>query len=462
MRSALVIDEDQAFRRQTYRVLLGAGWRVFEAEDGEEGAAMAMQHQPEVVICGLLVPRYNGFQVCRMLRAQRNRIRQPLIIVTSNSGYDTDKQNALESGADRYLIKPFQHQQLLELIEGRSAYETDVVAIPENPTTPPPPPSVRPSDRPPFLRFWGVRGSIPVPGPSTVRYGGNTSCVEIRADGEIIILDAGSGIRNLGMALAKEFKDQPIHVTILISHTHWDHIQGFPFFVPAYNPMNKVRILGYEGARKGLTSVLASQMESPYFPVSMRQMPSNLDVRELREFDFNLGEVRVQATFVNHPGVCAGYRIHTSGGSVAYLPDHEPFQRMRLHAQHSHGADVAEALKHASEQDQKMVEFLRGVDALIVDSQYNDAEYQSRAGWGHGCVDDVVAMAIMARARRLFLFHHDPDHNDAQIDSILAWARELVTLQGEKLLIEAAREGLEHVLEPAPKTTVERRAETHV
>jgi hypothetical protein len=144
---------------------------------------------------------------------------------------------------------------------------------------------------------------------------------------------------------------------------------------------------------------------------------------------------------------------------VGYLPDHEPFQRMRLHAQHSHGADVGEALKHASEQDQKMVEFFRGVDALIVDSQYDDAEYQSRAGWGHGCVDDVVAMAIMARARQLFLFHHDPDHDDAQVSSIVAWARELVTLQGEKLLVEAAREGMEYVLEPAPKASAERPVE---
>jgi ribonuclease BN (tRNA processing enzyme) len=133
---------------------------------------------------------------------------------------------------------------------------------------------------------------------------------------------------------------------------------------------------------------------------------------------------------------------------------------MRLHDRHSHGADVGEALKHASEQDQKMVEFLRGVDVAVVDAQYNDAEYQSRAGWGHGCVDDVVAMAIMARAYKLFLFHHDPDHDDAQVTSILAWARELVDLQGERLLVEAAREGMEYVLEPGARAIAEKAAGT--
>src|SRR5262249_18474851 len=154
-------------------------------------------------------------------------------------------------------------------------------------------------DLPPMLRFWGVRGSIPTPGPLTVHFGGNTSCVEVRADGEIIVLDAGSGIRGLGLALAKEFADQPIRTTLLISHTHWDHIQGFPFFVPAYNPENKVRIIGYEGSRKGLVGSLSTQMESPYFPVSMRQMPSNLDVTEMKELEFAIGRVKVQAAFAN-------------------------------------------------------------------------------------------------------------------------------------------------------------------
>jgi len=233
MKTALIIDDDATFRRETYRLLLTAGWRAIEAEEGEQGVAMAMQHQPDLIICDLLVSRFNGFQLCRMIRAQRHRIRQPVIVVTSSSGYPTDRLNALEVGADRYLVKPFKQETLLRLLEGEMLYETETIPKAGKPVPPPSTAPITPANHEPFIRFWGVRGSIPVPGPTTVLMGGNTSCVELRADGEIVILDAGSGIRKLGVALAQEFKDQPINVTILITHTHWDHIQGCPCFIPA-------------------------------------------------------------------------------------------------------------------------------------------------------------------------------------------------------------------------------------
>jgi phosphoribosyl 1,2-cyclic phosphodiesterase/ActR/RegA family two-component response regulator len=446
MRTVLIIDPDANFRRDAYRVLLVAGWRVLEAEEGEAGVAQAMRHQPDAIICDQRAPRFNGFQVCRNIRSQRNRIKQPIIIVVSSSSYPSDRHSAIESGADKYLVKPFPPDELVRLLDGKSLYDTDVIARAEVEARPEP--TAIPAEGPTLIRFWGVRGSIPTPGPSTVLYGGNTTCVEVRADGEIIVLDAGSGIRGLGLTLAREFQDRPIDVTLLITHTHWDHIQGFPFFVPAYNPMNKVRILGYEGARRGLLQTLSTQMESPYFPVSMRQMPSNIDVKELRETEFYIGKVKVQSIFVNHPGVCVGYRLFTSCGSIVFIPDHEPYQRMRLYSGGSQPTDLKEIQQHASEQDQKLVEFLQEADVLIMDSQYDDQEYQKRAGWGHGCVDDAVAMALLARIKQLFLFHHDPDHDDAQITRMLAWARELVAMQGETLPVDVAREGFEYVLTP--------------
>ncbi len=452
MKSVLLIDSDPEFRRQMYRWLLGAGWRVLEAVDGEQGMTVALQSQPEFIVCDLLVPKMNGFQVCRGLRSQRSRFRQqPVIIATGSSAYASDRKNALDAGADRYLVKPFSEAVLFAALEGRPIPEQLASPTPASASLGRAVAAALPEDQPPLLRFWGVRGSIPTPGPGTVLFGGNTTCVELRADGEIIILDAGSGIRGLGLSLAREFKDQPITVTILLTHSHWDHIQGFPFFVPAYNPNNKVRILGYEGARKGLSNTLSAQMESTYFPVSLRELTGNIDVKELREPEFRIGRVLVKSTFANHPGLCRGYRLDTSAGSVGFFPDHEPFQRMRTQVASSE-AQRSEALKHASQKDQEIIQFLDGVEALIIDSQYDDVEYQRRVGWGHGCVDDVVALALFARVKQLFLFHHDPDHDDAQVSTMLGWARDLVATYGDSLKVDAAREGMQYLLGSAGRT----------
>src|SRR6476620_4235265 len=165
-----------------------------------------------------------------------------------------------------------------------------------------------------WLKFWGVRGSIPTPGPGTVRYGGNTSCIEVRADEEIIILDGGTGLRLLGKELTREFGEKPMQLALLLTHTHWDHIQGLPFFLPVYQPQNHLRIIGYEGAKHGLKSVLTGQMESPFFPIGLREVPANVEIMEMKGLSFQIGKVRVEACLANHPGVCMGYRLFSSTG----------------------------------------------------------------------------------------------------------------------------------------------------
>jgi len=290
------------------------------------------------------------------------------------------------------------------------------------------------------VKFWGVRGSIPTPGPTTVKYGGNTTCVEVRAEGQIIILDAGTGIRLLGRRLVEEFKTQPIDVTLLLSHTHWDHIQGLPFFLPVYEPQNHLRILGYEGARHGLEVVLAGQMESPFFPIGLREVPANVRIEELKEMHFSVGPVRVKAAFANHPCPCVGYRLFTSNGSVAFFPDNESFPES-VPPPRAAAASAARVRASAANQNRKMVEFLRGADVLIMDAQYDVEEYNEHVGWGHGCLDAVVALALEARVGMLYLFHHDPDHDDDKVSQMLAHARKLVATQKGKLEVEAAREG---------------------
>ncbi|MGA9450209.1 MAG: MBL fold metallo-hydrolase [Verrucomicrobiia bacterium] len=264
-----------------------------------------------------------------------------------------------------------------------------------------------------------MRGSIPTPGPATVRYGGNTSCVEVRSADDIIILDAGTGLRALGRALLAEFRNRPLNLTLLLTHTHWDHIQGLPFFAPIYDPRCRLRILGGEGARKGLVNALTGQMESTYFPVPFAKLPSNIEIEELKDFNLNIGSVCVRALRANHPGLCVGYRLRSPEGLVAFFPDAESRQ---------------------GGEDRETIEFLHDVDVLILDSQYDSAEYKKHIGWGHGCVDDSVALALKAGVKQLCLFHHDPDHDDKKIDILVRHARQLVARQRAKLKVEAARE----------------------
>src|SRR4029077_3102704 len=173
------------------------------------------------------------------------------------------------------------------------------------------------------VKFYGVRGSIPTPGPGTVEYGGNNSCLGVGAAAQIIILDAGTGLRLLGRDLVAEFNGQPLALTLLLTHTHWDHIQGLPFFLPVYQPHNHLRILGYEGSRNSLQNILTGQMESPFFPIGLPEVPANVSIEELKELSFTLGPVQVRACFAYHPGICVGYRLSLAGASLAFFPDNE-------------------------------------------------------------------------------------------------------------------------------------------
>lgn len=430
MKTVLLIDDDAGFRALLTELIKGQGWNVLQAEDGQAGLELARKHRPELVFCDLLMPRCNGYQFCRAVREARDEFRNTRIIATSGSGYATDRMNALESGADEYLTKPIKPEVLQRTLQRYSA----------EPETPGPKFDPVAKAEGARVTFWGVRGSVPSPGPETVFYGGNTSCVEVRADGEIIILDAGTGIRPLGNALLKEFGDKPLKITLLVSHTHWDHIQGFPFFAPGYNPRNEVTILAFEGPRKGLEATLSVQMESPFFPISMQQMPGNIRFEELHNHEFYVGNVRVNSMFMNHPGICAGYRLFTSGGSIAYFPDNELLSTTRADQM---GQDT---VVFSRREDKKIEEFIRGADVVISDAQYDAEEYKSHIGWGHSCVDDVVDMAMRAGVKELYLFHHDPDHDDDRIAQMLAGARRRVLSQGGTLKVEAARERMSVVL----------------
>ena len=295
------------------------------------------------------------------------------------------------------------------------------------------------------VRFWGTRGSIPSPGPRTVRYGGNCSCVEVRTpSGELFIIDAGTGIRELGLALMAE---QPVLAHVLLSHTHWDHISGFPFFPPAFAPGNTLTIYAARNIDKRLEDVMAGQMEYTYFPVTLSDLPSEINYRELLEETFEIGKAKITTHYLNHTSICMGYRIEEGGKSIAYVSDHEPYGLALFGADPPAdriGRGLRDGVVHVG--DRRLIEWVKDVDLIIQDTQYTPEEYPRKIGWGHGSADYVTDVAIMAGARRLALYHHDPLHDDDTVDQIVDYCRARVAEAGASLEVFAAAEGQELML----------------
>jgi phosphoribosyl 1,2-cyclic phosphodiesterase len=268
-----------------------------------------------------------------------------------------------------------------------------------------------------YVRFWGTRGSIASPGEGTVRYGGNTSCVELRAgDGTVIVLDCGTVARDLGLHLVRTMPS-PLRLHLFIGHTHWDHIQGFPFFVPAFLPGAELNVYAPLGFQQSLEEAMSGQMEYSYFPVKLRDLRSRIHFSELEEGFFRVGDVLVETQYLNHTAPTIAYRMTNGGATVAYVTDHEPFWKSEDGILHHPG-------------DQRHIAFLRGADFVIHDAQYTDEQYTNRVGWGHSTIEYATDVAQAAGVKRLALFHHDPTHDDDTMDRMEAAARARVADSG--------------------------------
>ena len=279
------------------------------------------------------------------------------------------------------------------------------------------------------VQFWGTRGSLPTPGPSTLRYGGNTTCLEIRsARGTLVIIDGGTGLHRLGQKLRSGGGKLVGH--ILISHTHWDHIQGVPFFAPFSAPGNSWDIYGPKGLNESLRETLAGQMQHSYFPITLSDFGASIRYHDLLEGSFQIDDVKVTTQYLNHPALTLGYRLEADGATLVYCCDHEPFSR-----------EVAEGRQAISGQDQHHADFIEGADLLIHDAQYTAAEYPAKVGWGHSSQEFVVQLARHADVRHVVLTHHDPLRTDDALDGILAGLRKGQQADGSTLLISAAVEG---------------------
>ncbi len=405
MKKVLVVDDDPAILTIASKRLQSESIQTLIADNGTDGLRIVREQRPDVVVTDLMMTKMHGYTLIQEIRNDPT-LSHVKILVTSAKTYASDVERTRRLGADRYLSKPYDLKEfwetIAELLEEKQPSFT--------------------------IRFWGTRGSIATPGPDTTKYGGNTSCTEVRCGEQLLILDAGTGIRVLGQSLLSEFQQKPIKGHIFIGHTHWDHIQGFPFFAPAFNPNNEFSIHSLHGAEKPLEKVFRGQMDSDYFPVRLSDMKANLRFCEL-ESDVDLGEIRVSYIFLNHPGLAVGFRISFAGRSLVYVSDHENYARL------APGGPIPNPM------DLEIARFAENADLLISEAQYTEDEYAQKKGWGHSTFLDALERAEQAKVKRLAIFHHDPSHDDAFMDQILEFCQQTIADRSYNFSCFVAQEG---------------------
>ena len=300
------------------------------------------------------------------------------------------------------------------------------------------------------VKFWGVRGSLPVPGRKTERYGGNTSCVEVvSSSGTRVVVDAGTGIRKLGKELAAD-AEGPSEVHLLISHTHWDHIQGLPFFSPLYQKGNRLHVYARKRDDLHLRAVFASQTEDPYFPIPFEEAKAEVTFKELADSaKFEIADIGVSCARLNHPYIATAYRLTVDGASVVYVSDTAPFSDILFEDEFigrppSPGAELPAAdLQKLARMREGIVRLCEGADLVVYDTMFTAEDYKRIPHFGHSRPSDALLICQEAGASRLALFHHAPERSDAEVDAILAETKAVAKREGLPLDIVAAYEGLD-------------------
>ncbi|MHB1947725.1 MAG: MBL fold metallo-hydrolase [Gammaproteobacteria bacterium] len=361
-----------------------------------------VENRPDCVICDADVP---GIDIAKLFQEIRNlkNIKPPKFVVLSDKLSDFSHKQALKLGVDAHFYKPIDPatfaDDLLEIIEKRMV-----------------------------IQFWGVRGTLPVSGKKTNLYGGNTNCVTVSyAKKQFLIFDAGTGIKELSNYLIKQ-DAFPMSANILITHPHYDHINGIPFFMPLYMKGNDFEIYGTTHSGIGIEKLLSGQMDNIYFPITMKEFSAKLAFHNITPGDdFNIDELQVKTIMLNHPGQCIGFRIQHENKSFCYITDNELY--------------LDDSPNYKREVVEELIEFIKDADIVVMDSTYSDDEYLKKIGWGHSCISRVIDIADRANVRELCLFHHDPDQDDKDIDAKLKHARSLLKLRHSNTRCTAAHEG---------------------
>ncbi|HEU4344276.1 MAG TPA: response regulator [Candidatus Binatia bacterium] len=388
----LVVDDDPFMIELETALLEEAGYEVVALDSAEEALAKIQNLEPDCVITDLVMPGVAGMQLLKNIKDDPS-LSELKVIVLSSKSFEFDKRQAMQFGADRFIIKPIDAESFAKSV--RTVLESKLE-----------------------LTFWGVRGTLPVPGARALRYGGNTSCVTIEfPKGQFFIFDAGSGIKELSNAWLAQ-KRGKLEAKIFISHPHWDHINALPFFVPLYIPGNEFEILGASHPHRTMRELISAQMDDIYFPITIKEFGSHVYFRDLNEGTIDIDGITIKTKLLSHPGNCLGYRVEYEGRSVCYVTDNELF--------------LSDSPHYDAHYVSRLTAFLDKADVLITDCTYTDEEYERKVGWGHSCVSQVAKLAHDAGVETLYLFHHDPDQNDDAIDAKLEMAARALESMGSK------------------------------
>jgi phosphoribosyl 1,2-cyclic phosphodiesterase/ActR/RegA family two-component response regulator len=397
----VLIEDDSAAADQQKALLEQSGHIVHVCLNAREGVDFVTKIKPDVLAINIMMPDVDGLDICRRLRIVPE-LKALKIIVVSSKSYPADRHGALSVGADGMLLKPLEP----------STFVRDILTFAAEAMT---------------ITYWGVRGTLPVPGKTSLRYGGNTSCVtlELPRD-QFFILDAGSGIRELSRHIMAT-RDGSLTAKIMITHPHGDHISALPFFVPLYIAGNEFEIMGPSQSARTMREMVAAQMDGTYSPMTLRDLGARVFFRNLSEEEITVGDTRIRTMLLTHPGNCLGYRIKMGNATFCYVTDNELY--------------LKDSPAYNPNYLDKLREFVGDCDLLLIDTTYTDAQYRSRVNWGHSCVSAVADLAHTAGVKRLHLMHHDPEQSDDDIDAKLQDARRVLADLNSSVICDAPAEG---------------------
>ena len=396
-----IVDDDPYAVESMTVLLKDAGFSVSSSTKSTGIIDDIAKKKPNCVIGDNMMPGVDGFQLCQQVRKHKS-LKKTKFIIVSAKAYEFDQKRSFEFGAHGYIRKPVNPETFTEKINRILDDHID-------------------------MRFWGVRGTLPVSGKNCLKYGGNTSCVTLEFPREqFFIFDGGSGIKNLGDWLLSQQR-KAISAKIFISHPHWDHINAFPFFGPLYIQGNEFEVLGANQGDKTMREMVSAQMEGVYFPITFSQFAARVYFHDLEEEKLTVEGIEVETKLLSHPGKCLGYRVNYNGRSICYITDNEMY--------------VETSPSYNPHYEKRLAEFVQGTDALITDCTYTDEEYVSKEGWGHSCISKVVNLADVAKVKNLYLFHHDPDQKDDDIDNKFATASKMLRARKSKTKCIAPKEG---------------------